>query len=195
MSFQFYRCAQCRWKYMPSLWNTLWWWWPPGSVDWLWQLDLWTLVSLLVCWFWPKAKLSEEVSLWLLLTFLNMHKHKQHTEDASLTMCNPLRVVYIYFDGLLFCTRTSVLFSPISLYNFSPVALMHPWRARRSLEQGARGVDSETILPRWLCFTRTCVFGNPRPLKYLTWAILSEIHSAHCQKLVRRRLWRGPDVA
>ena len=77
-----------------------------------------------------------------------MHKHKQHTEDASLTICNPLRVVYINFDGLLFCTRTSVLFSPISSCIFLTSSLNPSMESKKKL--GAR--------------RSRCRFGNNSPL-------------------------------
>jgi hypothetical protein len=127
-----------------------------------------------VCWFRQKAKLSEEISLWLLLNvqlFLNIHKHSQSGSSLLLIYwpciaVYPLRVVN---NSTAHCSvLVHVLFSAMLSCSFSPVDRIHPWRARKSSQQGARDVPIHENLLAGCYFARTCMFGNPRPLEFLT---------------------------
>ena len=70
--------------------------------------------------------------------------------DNSMACCSVL--VHVLFSAMLSCS-------------FSPV---HPWRARKSSWQGARDVPIHENLLAGCYFARACLFGNPRPLEFLT---------------------------
>ena len=74
-----------------------------------------------------------------------------------------------YNNSMAYCSvLVHVLFSAMLSCSFSPVDRIHPWRARKSSRQGARDVPIHENLFAGCYFARASLFGNPRPLEFLT---------------------------
>ena len=90
----------------------------------------------------------------------------QEGEATSMRMAFAPYSARSFNNSMVCCSvLVHVLFSAMLSCSFSPVDLIHPWRTRKSSQQGARDVP---ILLAGCYFARKCMFGNPRPLEFLT---------------------------